>query len=193
MTTRNTSGYSKLFFSVLVLLYFLLQACNSDESKKAKIDSKKTGVEEGKGIVIKYSISGKRKAFLTSPIMNRVQDTASYIEFPKSLHIDFYSAADTIESKLDARYAKYKENQDIVFLKDSVRVINTKGDTLYTDELYWNKSRTGMEFYTDKHVKIRTQSQIIDGIGMEAGQDFKKWHIIQPVGFVIVPSSQFPQ
>ena len=98
-----------------------------------------------------------------------------------------------IESRLTARYGKYKENENIVFLKDSVRVINLqKKDTLFCNELYWDRKRTGAEFYTEKAVRIRTQTQIIDGIGMEARQDFKSWLIKKSVGTVQVPASKFP-
>ena len=125
--------------------------------------------------------------------MYRVQDTVAYFEFPKTIHVDFFDDSDKLESKLDAHYAKYKEQQSKVFLKDSVRVINIKGDTLYCDELYWDRNRTGTEFYTDKPVKIRTKTHIINGIGMDAKQDFSEWHIVQSTGFIKVPASQFPQ
>ncbi len=79
-------------------------------------------------------------------------------------------------------------------MRDSVVVINfSKGDTLYCDELYWNRSRIGAEFYTDKPVRIRTKTQIINGTGMEAPQDFKKYLIKYVTGSVTVPSSNFPQ
>jgi LPS export ABC transporter protein LptC len=171
---------------------FFLISCENNENEIRGIISKKTGVEEAKDIVIKYSIAGKRKAKLTGPLMYRVQDTVPYVEFPKTVHVDFFGANDSLESKLDAHYAKYKESQSKVFLKDSVRVINVKGDTLYCDELYWDRSKTGKEFYTDKPVRIRTKTHIINGIGMDAKQDFTEWHIIQSTGFVKVPASQFP-
>ena len=80
-----------------------------------------------------------------------------------------------------------------VFLKDSVRVINIKGDTLYCDELWWDRNRTGNEFYTDKPVQIRTKMQLIFGVGMEAKQDFKNWVIKNVTNSVIrVPNTQFP-
>jgi hypothetical protein len=112
----------------------------------------------------------KKKAVLVSPLMFRVQEAVPYIEFPKTIHVDFFDASGMIESKLDARYAKYKETESNVFLKDSVRVINILGDTLYCNELNWDLKKTGAEFYTDKPVRIRTRTQIIDGIGGEPGQ-----------------------
>ena len=171
---------------------FFLCACENKIADVQKFNKKDIAKEEGKNVVIKYSINAKKKAILSGPVMNRVQDTVPYIEFPKSIHVDFFDAKDSIESKLDAKFARYIETQSKVFLKDSVRVTNIKGDTLYCNELYWDRSRTGTEFYTDKPVRIRTKTEVIDGIGMEASQDFKNYVIIHPIGNVKVPATQFP-
>jgi LPS export ABC transporter protein LptC len=172
---------------------FFLWGCENKLSEIEDLSKKSAGRDEAKNVVIKYSIGGKRKALLTAPLMYRVNDTANYVEFPKTIHVDFYSeATDSIESRLDARYAKYQDAQSRVFLKDSVRVINVLGDTLYCDELYWDRSKVKQEFYTDKPVRIRRRMEIIDGIGMDASQDFTEWHIVQSTGFLKVPNSQFP-
>ncbi|MCW3092637.1 MAG: lptC [Ferruginibacter sp.] len=183
----------KLFAAFFAGCFFLV-GCENDINEIKGFDAKKTGVEVAKKVTVNYSINGKRKALLISPLMYRVQDTVPYVEFPQTIHVDFFNEknSDSIESKLDARYAKYKETQSNVYLRDSVKVINVLGDTLYCDELYWDMKRTGAEFYTDKPVRIRTRTQIINGIGMEARQDFKEWHIIQSTGFIKVPASQFP-
>ena len=89
-----------------------------------ELDAKKVGVEEAKKVVVNYSLGGRKKAILVSPLMLRVQEAVPYIEFPTTIHVDFYNAEGMVESKLDAKYAKYKESQSNVFLKDSVRVIN---------------------------------------------------------------------
>ena len=180
--------------AALITGCFFLYSCENDLAQVQKINAKELGKDVAKKVAIRYSLGGRKKAVLTAPLMYRVQDTTSYIEFPQTLHVDFYNATgDTIESRLDAKYARYRDAQSIVFLKDSVRVYNTTtGDTLYCDELYWDRARTGNEFYTDKAVKIRRKMQIIDGTGMEARQDFKEWHIIQSKGFIKVPAAQFP-
>lgn len=180
------------FLAALLIGCFFLCSCENDIIAIKELDAKKVGVEEAKMVKVNYSLGGRKKAILVSPLMYRVQETVPYIEFPKSIHVDFYNAEGKVESKLDAKYAKYKESQSNVFLRDSVRVINVLGDTLYCNELNWDLTKTGAEFYTNKPVRIRTRTQIIDGIGMEAKQDFKEWHIVQPVGFLKVPASQFP-
>jgi hypothetical protein len=151
-------------------------------------------VEEAKQVELTYTVGGGTKAILKSPLMLRVQDSVPYVEFPKNISVDFYNAEGEVESYLTAKYARYKETKGAVFIRDSVRVINIlKGDTLYCKELYWDRQRKGNEFYTDKPVKIRTRTQIIDGIGMESDQNFKNWHILRPVGTVDIPSSKFPE
>ncbi|MEN9569700.1 MAG: export transporter periplasmic protein LptC [Bacteroidota bacterium] len=172
--------------------FFLLGCENKIEDVRA-INADAVGKDVATNVTIRYSTAGKKKAVLTSPIMYRVLTSDSYVEFPNTIHVDFFNATgDSLESKLDARYAKYQDNRSIVFLKDSVRVINIMGDTLYCHELYWDRSKTNQEFYTDKPVRIRRKMEIIDGIGLDARQDFKEWHIVQPVGFIKVPGSQFP-
>jgi LPS export ABC transporter protein LptC len=105
----------------------------------------------------------------------------------------FFNESGEPESKLSAQYGNYAELKEIVHLKDSVRVINfVKEDTLFTDELMWDRRRTGREFYTDKTVKIRTPTRQLDGIGMEADQNFKSYHIIEVTGILDLPSSSLP-
>ncbi|MEI8059495.1 MAG: hypothetical protein WCG67_04995, partial [Ferruginibacter sp.] len=96
---------------------------------------------------------------------------------------------------LDAKYARYIETQSKILLKDSVRFIGLKnGDTLYCDELYWDRNRNDYQFYTDKPVQIRTKTHNINSIGFETSQDFKDKVFHQVTNSVIkVSSSQFPE
>lgn len=187
----NLSHKLPLFISVSFIISMLASCGNSDKEVN-EYNSKSLGVEEITNADINYTLGGNAKAKLTSPLMLRVQDASAYVEFPKKLHVDFFNESGAIDSRLDALYGKYYEMESKVFLKDSVKVINVLGDTLYCNELWWDRSRKGNEFYTDKPVRIRRKLQIIDGIGMDASQDFKAWHIINPVGIINVPNTQFP-
>lgn len=172
----------------------MIFSCENDETEVADLSSKKPGVEVAKDVSINYTVGGRIRAILTAPVMNRIKDSIPFVEFPGSIHADFYNESAVIESKLDARYGTYKETSAIIFLRDSVRVINIlKGDTLICEELYWDQSKAGSEFFTDKPVKIRTRTQVIDGVGMESGQDFRNWRILSPRGSLQVPGSSFPE
>ncbi len=184
----------KFLIAVLATGCFFLLGCENSQKDIDDLFKKKIGVEEAKDIEVIYTSAGKTKSILTAPLMLRVQDTIPYYEFPNSITANFYNDKNVVESKLTSKYAKYKETQSVIFLKDSVKVINiAQGDTLYCQELYWDRSRLGSEFYTDKPVRIRTRTQILDGIGLQASQDFKQRVILKPTGIIAVPQSQFPQ
>ena len=172
---------------------FFIGSCENSLTDINGLTEKKIGIEEAKQVNIIYSLGDKTKAKLVAPYMLRHEENVPFIEFTKTLHTDFYNDSLQIESRLDAHYGRYMETESKVYLKDSVVVFNTKGDTLYCNELYWDRSKTGKEFYTDKPVRIRTPSQIIDGDALDAPQDFKSWHIINGRGFVRVSSSEFPE
>ncbi|MEO8415079.1 MAG: LPS export ABC transporter periplasmic protein LptC [Ginsengibacter sp.] len=190
---KYSSTNKFLIKATLIMSCFFIGSCENSLKELNQFTSSRTGVEEAKEVDIIYSLGDKTKARLTAPFMLRHEETIPYIEFTKTVHTDFYDDSLRIESKLDAHYGKYMETESKVYLRDSVVVFNTKGDTLYCDELYWDRSKTGKEFYTDKPVRIRTPSQIIDGEGLDAPQDFKSWHIINGRGFVRVSSNEFPE
>jgi LPS export ABC transporter protein LptC len=185
------SAYKKIF-TALILGCIFFAACENGKKGNDELNNNKLGVEEATDVAINYTIGGKAKATLKAPLMLRVQDTVPYTEFPKKLHVDFFNDTAKVESTMDALYGKYFESKSVVYLKDSVTVINVQGDTLHCKELYWDRTRVGNEFYTDKPVQIRTRTKIIDGTGMESAQDFKNWRISNSVGMVIVPRSEFP-
>ncbi len=172
---------------------FFISSCENSLDQLNQFTTKRTGVEEAKGVKIIYAIGDKTSARITAPLMLRHQETIPFIEFTKTIHADFFNDSLQITSKMDAHYAKYTETESKVFLKDSVVVFNNKGDTLYCTELYWDRNLPGHEFYTNKPVRIRTKTQIIDGDGLDAPQDFGSWHIINGRGFVRVPASEFPE
>src|SRR3954468_15799430 len=89
------------YFAAFVTGCFFLSSCENDINVINEFNTKKTGIEEAKKVTVHYSVGGKRKAILTSPLMYRVQDTVTYVEFPRTIHVDFYneSNSDSIESK----------------------------------------------------------------------------------------------
>lgn len=179
--------------AALITGCFFILSCENSLEDINKITAKRTGVEVAKDVKILYSIGDQTKSRITAPLMLRHQEAVPYIEFTKTIHADFFDDSLRIESTLDAHYAKYLETESKVFLKDSVVVMNKKGDTLYCNELYWDRRRVREEFYTDKPVRIRTPTEILDGDGLDAPQDFSNWHLINGRGIVRVGSSDFPQ
>lgn len=137
------------------------------------------------------SQEGRVKARLKSPIMYRgTRRDTTYVEFPRTLHADFYDDSLKIESFLDSKYGKYFENYNKVYLRDSVVVISAKGDTLRCHDLWWDQNR-GL-FYTDTIATYKSPgNDITGGKGMEATQDFKSVTFKYPLGNVLIGDDGF--
>ncbi len=168
----------------------MLMSCENDIQMVKSLSQHKLGVEEGKNIISLMSNGGKTTAKLTAPVMLRYQTDTSKIEFPKSLHVDFYDSLTTVESQLFAKFGRYMDNENKVFLRDSVLVFNRKKDTLWCNELYWDQAQS--TFYTDKPVIISQQNprQKIYGQGLRADQNFK-WFTLNKIGRVNTGQQSF--
>jgi LPS export ABC transporter protein LptC len=181
-----------IFFVAWVYLW-MGTSCENDLNKVRSLSLKQIGVEEAKQVLIQYTQGGETKTIITSPLMRNVQDAVPYVEFPQTIHADFYNEQGEKESVLTAQYAKYQRLESKVFLKGDVRVVNLqKGDTLICQELYWDRNKKGTEFYTDKPVRVRTRTETIDGQGLEASQDFRNWHILHSTGTLKLPPNVIP-
>lgn len=177
---------------LFIVAVFLLAACENDE-KKIQDWSKKIVLQEEATHVESYlSQEGKMRAKLTAPLMYRVSADTFYTEFPKTLHVDFYNDSIVRESWLDSRYGKYFDNLNKVYLRDSVIVINIKGDTLKCQDLWWDQNTK--LFYSDKYAEYRTlDKKIYPGKGLEATQDFSRVTFKEVTGQLKVKEGGFPE
>ena len=171
--------------------------CSCENNVKDLPGSGKRAIipEEAWKIESLMSEGGKIKGKLTSPYMLRYQRSDTpYAEFPRTLHVDFYKDSVknkdsiVIESQMDAHYGKYLQNQNKVFLRDSVVVKNIlKGDTVHCRTLWWDQHT--QKFYTDDAVRIYQKDKILFGVGMEADQNFRWYTIKHLTGTVLTSES----
>lgn len=153
---------------------------------------RKPNIEEAFKIESYLSQNGRERAKLIAPYMKRYTLDTSYLEFPRSLHVNFFDSLGKVESQVDALYGKYLETQSKVYLRDSVVVFNVKGDTLRTPELWWDQNTK--KFYTDKVVRFRSYTKYIyGGKGFQADQDLSHYTIFNPTGIIKVADSLMAQ
>jgi LPS export ABC transporter protein LptC len=184
----------KRFWIILCFTGGLLSACENNIKTLPNFRQKQISVDEGKKITAYMSENAKVKAKLTAPYMRRKELDSSYVEFPKTLHVDFYNdSTQKIESVMDAHYGKWQEQDAKVLLRDSVVVKNIlKGDTLYCKELWWDQKAE--KFYTDKPVQIhKAGGTVLYGTGLEAPQDFSGYTIYQITGPFAFPAEGMPR
>jgi len=195
----RTFYYNVKIVVVLFVAWLCIISCENDIKQVQDMGKKTMGVDEAKNIETYLSQGSKIKAKLTAPLMLRYQTDSVRVEFPKSLHVDFFdSSSAKVESQLFAKFGSYYELENKVFLRDSVTVFNIRKDTLWCKELYWDQVKG--TFFTDKPIIISQQNprQKIYGSGLIADQNFK-WFTISKIGhiytghesFVNVPDSSY--
>lgn len=194
---NNLLSINKIFYAAALLISCcFVWSCENEQKAIDEWTKDKQMVEEIINVESYFSEGGKMKSKLTSPLMLRIQPLSptdtQYVEFPRSLHADFYDDSAKLESWLDARYGKYFQTYNKVYLRDSVVVVSVKGDTLRCHDLWWDQNR-GL-FYTDSIATYRSPGNTITGgKGMEATQDFKSVTFKYPMGLMKISDSGFAE
>ena len=177
------------------ILFWLMLASsctNSMNEINEAMGKAKVGEDRGKDVTILYSRNGHVTARLFAHTFLRNERTdPTYAEMRDGLKVDFFDDSLHIKSTITAGYARWYERQNNILLRDSVHIVNDKGEQLKTQELVWNQKI--QKFFTEKPVQIITPTQILYGTGMEASQDFTNYHINNLSGSVTVEKSKLPE
>lgn len=187
------SVYRFLPQSVLLAIFIFLNACGNSDKTVYEYTRRVVMTEEAKDVVSYMSQDGEIRARLTAPLMIRTNGDTISVEFPKTLHCDFFDdSTRQKESWLDARYGIYYENLNKVYLRDSVVVISVNGDTLRTPDLWWDQNNK--LFYTDKFARYHGPDKILrGGVGMEATQDLRRITFKDATGNLKVSENGMPR
>jgi len=175
------------------LLLVFIAACKNDPKEIDALVGKQS-IQEDKAdeVTIIYSEHGKSRIrmFATEFIRNEIAKPP-YVDMRKGLKVEFFDDSMKVESTLTAMYARWYEGKGNVLIRDSVVVVNKKGETLRTEELIWNQNVR--KFYTEKFVRINTPDQVMYGDGLEANEDFSWYRIKNPKGTVRVNKEEMPE
>ena len=177
-----------LQLSVICCLLSLVSCKNSLEEAKLIISRANVKIEKGKDVQINYSDNGVVRIQASGPTVTRYNTEKPYLEFSDGIQILFYNEAHAVDSKLTAKYATAIENSKSMTARDSVVVINNKGEILNTDELIWDEDKKII--YSNSFVKITTADEIIYGNGMTANENFTDYEIKHITGTIKVKTSE---
>ena len=188
MTKRNlhNTNIKETSFIILKLVSFCLLclscANNKDHIKQIK-DYESLQEDRASDVTILYSEKALVKANLfASEFVRNENARPPYTELRKKVRVIFYDDQKKVKSTLYAKYARMYEHNKNVIIRDSIVIINQKGEQLKTEELVWNEQLR--KFFTNKPVQIKTATQMIYGNGLEANEDFSYYQITQIKGIV---------
>lgn len=176
-----------------ILLFAMLNGCKNDPKEINALVTKGAQQEDkAEDVTILYSDNGhvKMKLYAKEFVKNDVAKPP-YTEMRRGLKVEFFDDSLNVESTLNARYARYYEKQNNILIRDSIVVVNKKGEKLNTEELVWNQS--AKKLFTEKFVKITTPTQVMYGDGLEANEDFTWYRILNPKGIVAVDKKEIPE
>jgi len=128
--------------------------------------------------------SGVVRYHLKTPrLLMYSEEKVPYREFPEGFHLQEYDNNKKIISELSGNYGKQFIKEGKWLATGNVVLVNTKGDTLRTEELNYNEKDNLI--YTDKFVSIKKGDQFITGTGgFKSDAQMTKWSFIRTKGHV---------
>lgn len=158
------------FFSGLILL---LYSCEVKIEKTDSLDILTLPSLSGRDIYTVYTDSGKVQLIMSAPVMKTWENYGNpYTEFPEGMLIEFYDGQKEPLANVVSKYAKYTDKQKLWELDDSVVVVNSSGDMLETEQLFWDQEKELI--FTERFVKITNEDQTVMGTGFESDPKLKK-------------------
>ncbi|ABG60509.1 LPS export ABC transporter periplasmic protein LptC [Cytophaga hutchinsonii] len=162
---------------------FLLYSCQADVEQAKYVEPYTGPMMISDNIQTIYSDSGKMKMKLEAPVQLLLQSNDR--EFPEGIYVEFFENKETPKAILTSNYAIFYKEQNLYKISGKVVVDNKEeGKKLTTEELFW--SPVTKKIYTEKQLFIKTATETIEGVGMDANQDFSSYTIRKPVGIVSV-------
>jgi LPS export ABC transporter protein LptC len=165
----------------IIPLFILFLSCSDDEEAKKVVQKPSFATETGEGVTLTYTDSGIVKAKIKAKLMQHFSMSAKpYVLMPQGVQGIFFDNYNNESSFAYADIGIYYDKEKYLVMKQNVKLINVKGDTLSTEYLVWDEVKE--KLYTDKFVKITTADQLIYGDGLVSNQNFTEYRITNVKG-----------
>ena len=161
---------SSLLFLLLLISTFFSCREKTDNAKKVYVGAK----SELFGIDMMYSDSARKVVrMVTAAQLTLATEDRIY---PKEVKLWFYDKKGTITSEIRGDSAHFYRQKNTYKLIGHVVIHNIeKGETLKTDEFNWLPVEK--RIFTDKAVQLRTKTELVNGVGLDAAQDFSTYSL----------------
>ena len=165
--------YKNLVIAFAMTLFF---SCINDRKTVNDLDvlaNAPAGIADS--LNLKYTDSMVLKANLLSPKMYDYSNrNFPFTEFPDGLVLHIYDG-----NKKSTIYADhgitYKET-DIIDLRGNVIIAMATKDTLFTEQLYYNRENKWL--FTNKKFTFKSDDYVTKGVGFDSDEAFKKVQIL---------------
>lgn len=119
-------------------------------------------------LTIISSIDGRTEYRFITPLLERYELAEEpYMLYPKGIEIETFSdSTKETESYLRADWATFNEVKKLWEAKGNVIGVNIDGDSLYTQQIFWDQ--TEGRVYSNVDTKVKTGDQIVLGNGFQS-------------------------
>lgn len=178
-----------LLKAVLVAGAVLLSSCEKRDLVVKDLQIKDMPSLSARDLETMYTDSGKVTLMVRTPLIQQFRSKEDpYTLFPEGLNVLFYEMKSEPQASITSRYARYTEKDDVWELRDSVVAVNSEGDILETELLYWSEPRE--RIWSDRFVRFTHNDQIIMGTGFESDTRFTNWSIRNVTGTIYIEDEQ---
>lgn len=175
--------------AVLIAGTALLSSCDNSELPVRELQIRELPSLTARDVETMYSDSGKVTLLVQTPhIQQFSNEEQPYTLFPEGLTVLFYDKKTEPQASITAQYARYTEKDELWELRDSVVAVNTEGDILETELLFWSEPKASV--WSDRFVRITGKDQIIMGTGFESDPRLSKWKIKNVSATIYVENEQ---
>ena len=161
---------SSLLFLLLIFSLFFSCREKADDSKAVYTGPK----SELHGIDMIYSDSARKVVrMVTETQLTLATEDRVY---PKEMKLWFYDKTGKITSEVRGDSAHFYRPKNTYKLIGHVVIHNIeKGEIMKTDEFNWLPVEK--RIFTDKAVQLRTRTELVNGVGLDAAQDFSSYSL----------------
>lgn len=161
-----------LRFLLMLVSSLLFWSCQKDQAEDKRIY--RGPKSELLGIDMVYSDSGRSMVHMitekqiTAPTEDRI--------YPKEMKLWFFDKLGNVSSEITGDSAHFFKSNNSYRVMGHVIINNIlKGEVMKTDEFTWLPDEK--RIFTTKPVSIKTRTDIIHGVGLDAAQDFSSYSL----------------
>ena len=175
----------------IIGIFVLLFSCNRDVPKtnhSKKVDFPTRSLINANII---FKDSGRVSINLRSPLIEEYTLVDSpYTIFRKGLDLDFYQKGSEKPGFFKADWARLSDATGIYEGKGNVVIVNEKGDSLKSEQLFWNKIKKTV--YTSKEVYLISSKgdSLTAKNGLQSTDDLENYTLFNNQGYMYVDDNQ---
>lgn len=182
---------SRYFFWIPALIFgagIFVSCKNEIREIRAATDAMEMPVQTTYGAEYFYTEHGQLKNKLQAAQLDQFVGEDQRVEVSGGFEMVIYDSLQQAEAYILAENGVMLQSRNTFIARDNVRVFNTLGDTLKTEELTWLQDSA--RIFSNTHVTVISTKGTFTGDGFTSDERFERYTITNPVGrFSVQPDS----